>query len=198
MTNTHFLGLNEVTWVGLTAIAALLTVAVAGVAAYFALRQLRQGRELSEEQARPYLVAFIEENETDGQILDFVIRNIGSTAAREIQAYIDPPYVRAKEPGAHPFMRAMFFWEETSMLPPGAELRTMLDTKNDLYEVGETAGLPFTVKLSYKDRAHNEIAESYTLNPRYASGTLRTEVHGVHHIAKSLRAMAKNQGVSNF
>lgn len=198
MTDTHFLGLNEVAWVGITAIAALLTAAIAGAAAYFALKQLRQGRELSEEQARPYLVAFIDESEADRQILDFVIRNIGSTAARDIRVQIDPPYVRAKEFESHEFMGATFIREATSILPPGAELRTLLDTTSDLFKAGESVGLPFTVGLSYRDRNDREISEDYILNPRYASGSLRADVHGVHHIAKTLRAMANGQGINSF
>ncbi|TFD65017.1 hypothetical protein [Cryobacterium sp. Hh38] len=56
----------------------------------------------------------------------------------------------------------------------------------------------FTTTLRYRDRLGKEITESFEINPYERLGTIRTDVHGLHHIAKTLRAWTKSQDVNNY
>jgi hypothetical protein len=68
------------------ATAALGTLAVAIGAVYAAFQQVRQARELREEQARPYVAVFMEPSTRSPRVIDLVIRNFGSTAAHTTSA----------------------------------------------------------------------------------------------------------------
>lgn len=198
-----WLGLSSTAWSGVAALATVSAVLVAIGGAVLVLRQISQARDLAEDQARPYLVAVMEESEADRQIIDFVIRNIGQTAAREVTLALDPPYVRSDElPEPHHFMGARFITGSTGVIPPGGELRTFMDTTRDLVQA-KNAGKgnvaqPLSLTLTYSDRLGRKIVEEFKLDIWERSGTVRTEVYGLHHIAKSLRAWTKKQGVNNY
>ncbi|TFD32633.1 hypothetical protein E3T40_12395 [Cryobacterium sp. TMT1-19] len=64
-------GLSSTAWDGIAAMATAAAFAAAVVGALLVLRQLKQARDLAEEQARPYLVAMIEESAADWTLADF-------------------------------------------------------------------------------------------------------------------------------
>jgi hypothetical protein len=195
-------GLSSTAWDGIAAMATAAAFAAAVVGALLVLRQLKQARDLAEEQARPYLVAMIEESAEDWTLADFVVRNIGQTAARDIAIALDPPYVRVHDLGeGNQFMGAAFISGRTSVLPPGGEIRTYFDSARELSaamkgEIETTQ--PFTTTLRYRDRLGKEITESFEIDPYARLGTMRTDVHGLHHLAKTLRAWTKSQDVNNY
>jgi hypothetical protein len=192
-----FLWLSGTAWSAIAAIATAVAVLIAVLAAILAIRQLRLTRELEEEKARPYVIAFIDESQADRQILDFVVRNVGSTAARDLTVTLDPPYVRSSELVGNEFGRVRFLLEPVSMLPPGGELRNFMDTTRDISTSGRTR-VPMTVRLEYKDRLGKTQEDSYVIDPFDRMGSVRTEILGLHSIAKTLRAIAKKQGINNF
>ncbi|WIE72358.1 hypothetical protein [Curtobacterium sp. MCJR17_020] len=197
LTAAAFLGLGATAWTAIGALATAGTFLIALAAAWIALRQVKQARELAEEQARPYVVAYIEERPESSKMLSLVLRNIGHTAARKLQVSVDPPFVRAREDvGGHHFMDAVFLQETTDVLAPQAELSNFLDSGPERY----ATDLPgaFSVKLRYEDRAGAELTDEYKLDFTAGRGDLRPEIHGLHHIAKTLRAIAKKQGITHF
>jgi len=104
-----------------TNVTALIALA-AGVVAW---RQLREARRLRLEQAQPYVVAFAERTPGHDQALDIVIRNFGTTAARDVTLEVTPPLMRSGHAGKPP--------EEVKLpgtlpvLVPGQEWRTFWD-----------------------------------------------------------------------
>jgi hypothetical protein len=188
-----FLGLDTTAWTAVTALATCGLVLVGGGAALVALSQVKQGRQLAEEQARPYVIAFIEERPASSKMFTLVVRNIGNTAARKLRVTIDPPFVRAREDvGGHHFMDAVFLNEVTDVLAPHAELSNFLDSGPSRY----ATDLPgaFTITLRYQDRAGAELTDEYRLDFTAGRGDLSTENYGLHHIAKALRDIAKKSG----
>lgn len=199
-----WLGLTSTAWAGVAALATAAAVAIALGGAWLVLRQLKQARDLAEDQARPYLVPLFEESEANWTLIDFVVRNVGQTAAREVALTFDPPYVRANEIEGYEFMSARFIRDTTPVLAPGGEMRTYLDSAKDLARRGKgperplDTAQPFALTLRYQDRLGNVIEEQFAMDPSSKMGTVRMEVHGLHHIAKSLRAIARERGISNF
>ncbi|WP_130177811.1 hypothetical protein [Cryobacterium sp. SO1] len=165
-----WLGLTATAWDGIAAIATVAAFGAAILGAFLVLRQLNQARDLAEDQARPYLVALIEESAADWTLADFVVRNIGQTAARNLTISIDPPYLRAHELGeGNRFMDAKFISGLTSVLPPGGEVRTYLDSSRKMHArmTSDSAPTrPFTATLRYRDRLKREIIESFEIDPQ--------------------------------
>src|SRR5690348_13418530 len=67
------------------------TAAVAVAAGTIAVRPLAEARRLQIEQAQPYVVAYMESNPSvDQRYIDLVIRNLGTTAAKDVTVTITP------------------------------------------------------------------------------------------------------------
>ncbi|WP_069711848.1 DUF4259 domain-containing protein [Curtobacterium sp. ER1/6] len=92
--------------------------------------------------------------------------------------------------------RIQQFVGRADVLAPQAELSNFLDSGPERY----ATDLPgaFSVKLRYEDRAGTELTDEYKLDFTAGRGDLRPEIHGLHHIAKTLRAIAKKQGITHF
>jgi hypothetical protein len=76
---------------GWAAIAAWVGLLLAVMAAVFAFFQFREAQRLRAEQAQPYVVIYTEPTEADPNAVDLIIKNLGATAAKDIEVAIDPP-----------------------------------------------------------------------------------------------------------
>jgi hypothetical protein len=192
-----FLFMDSTDWTAIAALSTLGTFIIAAIAAWIALKQVKLARELAEEQARPYVVAFLEERPPLSRLYTLVIRNIGQTAARNLRVTIDPPFVRAREDVAgHHFMDAVFLNEVTDVLAPQGEIFNFLDDGPERYETNLPGA--FTVTLRYEDRAGAQLVDEYKLDFTAGRGDLRVDNFTVHHVAKALQAIAKRIGAKNF
>lgn len=89
------------------------------VAALFGWQQLREAKELREDQTRPFVV--IDLGSTRKPFFDLVISNIGATMARDVTFKFAPePETTMKEAALD---RLKMFREGISTLPPGKEIR---------------------------------------------------------------------------
>ena len=192
-----FLWLDSTAWSALAAIAALTTALIALVAAIIALRQLRHSRDLAEEQARPYVVVSTVPSVADANQVDLVIRNIGQTAATNVVISIDPPYLRAHNFAGSAFMDANLFHSPIPTMPPGFELKLYLDSLTDHVENANHRA-DYKVHVAYFGRLGVKLTDSYDIDLDMYDGILTLQVHGLHHIAKSIRAIATKQGINHY
>lgn len=192
-----FLGLGPTAWGAIGAIATVVAVVIALVAAIVALRQLRHSRELSEEQARPYVVASTVLSEADRNHVDLVLQNIGHTAASNVRVTIDPPYVRAIDFGGEPFMDAYVFKSSIPTMPPGFKLNLYLDSAAKHHQQPHHPA-KYAVSVAYEDRQGKVLQDVYEIDLDIYVGILTLQVHGLHHIASSLRALAKERGINSY
>ena len=102
-----------------------LTAGIALAAGVVALGQFREARRLRLEQAQPYVACFVERTQGHDQALDIVIRNFGTTIARDIRIEVMPPIMRAWPPGQKP--EPVFIPGQLPALVPGQEWRTWWD-----------------------------------------------------------------------
>jgi hypothetical protein len=82
---------NGVTWtdvaqVGLVAAQLLVLIA----AAVFAWRQVKEARELREEQNRPFVVVDVQSD--PGSLVYLEVVNMGTSLARDVKIKIEPPW----------------------------------------------------------------------------------------------------------
>jgi hypothetical protein len=185
------------TWSGVSAGAATLTLIIAALAAIIGLRQLKQARDLNEEQSRPYIVIYLQPTEADRSLLNFVIQNIGQTAARNISIKFEPEFSRAMKLPGHDFMNAKLISEPIPSMPPQFEYRMIFENISD-YQKLDNPRSSYTVNVRYEDRQGKKLTDSFTLDLEAMRGSITVDTHGLHHIAKTLRAWAKSEGTSSF
>jgi hypothetical protein len=185
-----------------TALAAWATFGVAVVAAWVGLKQYRAtsaasveqsrvAQALAEEEARPYVVAYMEQSTAGPGWIDLVVRNYGKTAARDIRMTATPELRRSAPTGDE--TEGVKVFEVLGLLAPGQEWRCFWDRTWRRHEVR----LPdrYEVVLSYSDHDAKPLP-SLTLpldwGPFLGAGPLDT--YGLHHAAKALREIEKTLG----
>jgi hypothetical protein len=167
------------------AAAAWLTALVAVGAAAVAFVQLGEARRLRVEQAAPYVVVTMEPSPAAQWVIDLVIRNLGATAATDVELAITPPIERAAgERGA------VLLPETIPVLVPGQEYRTLWDTAI----ARKDSGLPdrYEATVTFKD-SHGKAAEPLRFVLDWSPLWLRdvVTVYTEHDAAKALREINK-------
>lgn len=166
------------------AAAAVATFAIATIAAVLALVQVRQARLLREEQARPYVVVYLERTEDNS--LDLVVKNFGLTAARNVHLSSTPDlhivWNGAREP--------LKTFELLPILAPGQDWRTIYDFADQRGRADDTT--TFSVTVYSEDSHHRRLTpETYLLDANVYAGVEYMERKGMHDIGESLETIAK-------
>jgi hypothetical protein len=101
------------------------TFGIALAAAAIALRQATEARQLRIDQAQPYVVAYMEQNPNNQIAVELVIRNFGTTAARDIRIDSTPTIRRTRDaPGQ---VEDVWLPNDIPVLAPQQEWRTYWD-----------------------------------------------------------------------
>jgi hypothetical protein len=174
---------------------ALFALAAAAAAAVFAYRQFDLARTLREEKARPFVVVDVEP--VLHPFTELVIRNVGETIARDVKLTFDPPLVTTLDDGNLDIGKSFAIAEGIPTMPPGREYRMLFEHMPDRYD---RTDLPrrYTVTVHSSGRSGPEEPLVQVLDLDVLYGFQRIEIYGAHHIAKTLRAWARKDGVSQF
>lgn len=181
-------------WIG--ALASLLTFLIAAFALWIAWGQLgeaasarRQAKKLEREKAQPYVVAYLEENVVGAEILDLVIKNFGQTAGRNIRLSFDPILNRTDNNGGD---EPVELPEVISFLAPGQEWRTLFDFANVRVNRDD---LPTMYKgtVTFEGIDGEEQSSDVVIDLDIYKSRIYTEILGIHHAARALRDISKNQ-----
>lgn len=170
-----------------TAAAAWATVAVAVIAGVIALLHVREARRLRQEQAQPYVVAYMEPSSATPHIIDLVVRNFGMTAAYDVEVSISPSLERSIQ-GGEP--EAVWLFDRLPVLVPGQEWRTMWDFGPSRAD----SDLPdrHNATVSYRDSKGRDMQPlSTVLDWTAYMGRRWVTVYGIHDAAKALREIDK-------
>lgn len=187
-------------WVG--AVANVGTLAVAGIAAKIALGQLGEARQLREAQAQPFVVVDFEPTKGVGHpFMDLVVKNVGQTMARDVRFKFSPElkstmYEHSTSPSK--LAELAIIKDGIPSLPPGREYRILFDQMPDRF-ASQSMPRRYEVEISFSDyrgEPQEALIQVLDLNAYYSA--LMVSEHGTHHIAKTLRAWAKKNGVTNF
>src|SRR5688500_7639878 len=101
-----------------TALGTVVTAVVAVLAAGFAALQVRELRRTRADPTRPFVVVDIQPGAAWSNLLDLVIENIGTTAARDVHIEFDPPLKQSRD-DEYPIGESALIKEGIRMLPPG-------------------------------------------------------------------------------
>lgn len=188
---TTFWGLDATAWAALAALGTFGLVLVASITAVAAFHQVRESRRIREEQTRPYVVVSVEPSPASRQLLDVVIRNVGSTPAIGTRIEIEPPLKRADEDDQFPLAKARVFTEPIALIAPGYTMTVFLDNgierkdRDDLPEV-------HTATVTYADSTGRPLRDTYTLDLAAQRGSTWIGVKGEHDAAKALEVIAES------
>ncbi len=172
-------------WAALgTNVTALIALA-AGVVAW---RQLREARRLRLEQAQPYVVCFAERTPGHDQALDIVIRNFGTTAARDVTLTVTPPLMRSGHAGQPP--EEVNLPDRLPVLVPGQEWRTWWDLGTSRADAELISRHDAVV--NYKDSQGKPLPSTPSVID-WADFSQRTWLvtYGMHETATALRELSK-------
>lgn len=162
------------------------TVLVALIAAGYARNTVEEARRLRREQAQPYVAVYMEQSPASATIIDLVIKNFGTTVAKDVRICITPAPQRGAEPGEEP--ESLGLPEVIPDLVPGQEWRTLWDSSHTHFE----QGLPdrYEAVINFRDSQNHQLEPTRaTLDWGAHKGRYYVEVLGVHQIAKSLREL---------
>ena len=166
----------------------LATAAIAALAGIVAWRQLREARHLRREQAQPYVVCYAERTPGHDQGLDIVIRNFGTTVARDVTLEVTPPIMRSGHAGRPP--ERVRLPVALPVLVPGQEWRTWWDLGSNRVDT-DLVGR-HDVVVSYKDSQGKRLpATPSVLDWDDFSPQTWLVTYGMHETATALRELAK-------
>lgn len=166
------------------------TLLVAVAATVIARRQLKQARQLREEEAAPAVIVDVLPDETAGFILDLVIENIGRTAARDVKITFDPPVKSATDMAGYELTDWSPLKDGIKTLVPGRRLTAMFDSSVDRYESDLPRQYEVTVECS-DSHGRPQQAVQYTIDLEPLYGALHSQVKGVHHLVKEVEKLRK-------
>jgi hypothetical protein len=179
---------NAVTWTDVAQVclvAAQLLVLVA--AAIFAWRQVKEARELREEQNRPFVVADFDVE--GGYLVYFQVENMGTSLARDVRIEINPPLESASKID---ISKLKMLNEGIATLAPGKKYRTFFDMSFRRNEERPDLPMNYKARVSYSDekrkRTFNE-ALNLDLDQYMHINTITQ--HGLHDIHEQLERLRK-------
>lgn len=164
-----------------------MTAVVAIVAAGFVWVQVRQAKQLREEQAKPFVVVKFELSAVSNQAINLVVENIGKTLARDVRIAFDRPLESAaRSRGIH---EAKLFKDGIPVMPPGMRLETLFDFGPQRKD----SSLPMTYRatVSYQGVRRKREDEEYVLDMEVFYGLDKLVEYGIHDAAKSLSEIHK-------
>lgn len=110
------------------------TLVVASVATLIARRQLRQARELREEEAAPFVVVDVEPSAHSNWVLDLVIENVGKTVAHDVTLRFGPALVSTMDQGDYRLADWSPLKDGVRTMVPGRRLRCIFDSAHERHK----------------------------------------------------------------
>jgi hypothetical protein len=150
-------------------------------AALFARSQVKEARELREEQNRPFVV--IDLDSPQRPFFDLVVKNIGTSMACNVRFDFDS---KPESTMSHASLdRLKVFRDGIANFPPGKEFRTLFDSAIKRFQ----ADLPdvYSVQVSYEDQeGKRRFKETMDIDFGLYWNRMSATRYGVHDIYKQL------------
>jgi hypothetical protein len=184
-----------------SAIAACAQSGLLIVAASIAFWQVNEARRLREAQAQPYVVVSLESDPDHPWAISIVVKNIGTTVARNIHLDFDPPLASTLDKDSD---RRMIDWiairDGIPTLVPGQSMGMLFDSLLSRYADIDSNEFPrkTSVTVSYtgditKRERNQPYSYVYDLDFNVYYGAHYVGRKGLDDIAKTLDSIRKTQ-----
>jgi hypothetical protein len=178
-------------WMSAERVVALATMGqlvVLVVAALYARAQVREARELREDQARPFVVVDFEPWERPW--INLVVTNVGRTMARNVRIEVDPPFESTLDRAVEVSMAQLkLFTEPIPSLAPGKRIEFLFDSLIDR----RTAGLPtaYRVRLRYEGERGPLPPDEQYLDLDLYRFRIRVDRDSIHDVSVTLKKIER-------
>ena len=169
----------------------MATAVILLVTLIFAGAQVRHAQRMRNDQTRPYVVADIEPSRAR-PIVDLYVRNVGATAAYDVTITTNPALESTRSARGDALEDSVLLTEGIPTMPPGREVRTILDHVPDRIE----ADLPlrYDITVKYRDRYRRSYTDSYVADLSVLLGLESVLRKDEHEAAKALEDIAALMG----
>jgi len=168
-----------------------LTFAVAAIAAYFGLRQLRSNQQIADEQTRPYIQVDIGSRLG---LMVFEVSNIGRRPAVNVNITLHPEPVSLNSKFQAGLRSAFNAQHVTEMIAPGKRLQWFVDVSFQILGKDVPQVYVATVKyeeLPIKGRKSKSFVDHHTLSfAQYESSAIPEA--GLPQLVKAAEEIASN------
>jgi hypothetical protein len=174
------------------ALGAIGQLVVLVVAALYARAQVREARELREDQARPFVVLDFEMGHPP--LMYLVVANLGRTIARNVRFEVDPPFESSRDASNPvPLAKLKLFTEGIPSLVPGKRIVFLFDLLNH-----RPKELPnsYRVTLRYEGERGPLPPDVQRLDLDLYRPLVPVQLYTVHHVAQQLGKI--EQHISGF
>lgn len=170
------------------ALGALLTALIAAVAAVYAARQVRLARLDREDRNRPFVTVSL--RPSHGIVANIVIRNEGSTVARNVRFTFTPEW-ESSDPARTQIRESKVWREGIPNLVPGQEVAMFADMFPERHK--STLPRTYDVEVSCDGRKRRwrrspqRLTERYVLDFDIFYGYTTATLWGLHDIGEAVR-----------
>jgi hypothetical protein len=159
-------------------------------AAEASTEQTRLAIALAEEEARPYVMVFMEPSrEGSPEVVDLVVKNFGKTAAQDVRIVVEPPLQRSIGENNQP--EDVWLPSVIPTLVPGQEWRTLFDM--GMHRFNSALPETYRVRIETKDSQGRSLpVHEAVLDWSQYQGKMYTTVRTMHDAATALREIEKH------
>ncbi|MFF1530970.1 hypothetical protein [Cellulomonas sp. NPDC058312] len=171
------------------AVAAVLTLAVAVWAAWYARGQVQLARQTREDQSRPFVVVDFESSVVWLNVINLVVVNVGQTLARDVKLTFDPPLSSSQDKSEQFALQdSALVTEGISAMPPGRRIETLFDLSHE--RIKTELPMRYRVTVECADaHGRKQAPLSYDLDLSTGYRLRRVAVRGAHDAAEALRSI---------
>jgi hypothetical protein len=175
-------------WGAFGQVGALVVAAVAGLLVWL---QVRHGRQVREDQTRPYVIV---DFEFRGMLVLISVKNIGTTPAANVHIMFDKP-LQSPTQSLKPERFAVFS-EPIAMMAPGRAIRVYFGMGPDFFPTdGEGVPLRYEVEVRYSDlggkRNYIDPSNILDLAPFKHTSVDRDDLHEIAQRVKGIEQAMK-------
>jgi hypothetical protein len=123
------------------------------------LRTVNEMEKTRKVQTTPSIVAYFD-NPTS-ILIEFVVKNIGYGAAKEVRLNIDPPLLDHKNRN---ISELSLFKEGIKFFPPNREFRQIVGTSRQFFDKDAPRPLQYELLMSYQDAEGNMYEQAISLD----------------------------------
>jgi len=175
-------------WGAFGEVGALVVASIAGVLVW---QQVRHGRQVREDQTRPYVIV---DFEFQGWEVVVAIRNVGTSPAFDVRMKFDKPL---ESPGRLDPEELAVFTEGIPMLAPGRSIAIPLGSGPQFFSAdGEGVPLRYSATVTYRGpnnkRSYDDPPLVLDLMPYKHTLVERDDLHQIHQNLKEIKTLMKS------
>ena len=157
------------------------------IMAYYSKKSIDEMKITRKEESKANIVFYVEQKEFN---LNFIIKNIGKTMAKDVKIRSTPEFKYDK---TDEFNFDSIFKNTIHSFPPGFEIKFSFN--DTIYLLNEAESLIYHITISFKDIYGETVEEEFVINFNYLKGLFMKVPNDIdsslHNINKNIETLTK-------